>query len=189
MKIAFLTEMILEYGMQDLKVPAYHPNMRTEFAWMHALEADHHTITEYSNVKDYDAVIVIFPKGRVFLDAAGSKLLDLPNPVSNILTSNFIETLKQNNRKVYYMQEGPHWWFNNYELVDQINFYNMVASCDAIFAHNESDMAYYKGVYPEIPVHVMPTLMIDDIIQNIVPTYEDKAIIGGNFAKSCKYSL
>jgi hypothetical protein len=183
MKIAFLTEMTLTHGMQGLKVPVDHPNMRTEFAWIHALDADHHTITEYALVRDYDAVIMIFPKGRVFLDAAGTKLINFPNPVSDILASNYIQVLKESNKKVYYMQEGPHWWFNDYELTDQINFYNMVGSCDGIFAHNESDTAYYKGMYPGIPVHVMPTLMIDDIVQNIIPTHEDKVIVGGNFAR------
>jgi hypothetical protein len=38
-KIAFLTEM----GFVG-KIPATHPNMRTEFAWMHALDADHYNI-------------------------------------------------------------------------------------------------------------------------------------------------
>ena len=36
MKIAFITEM----GFEG-KIPSNHPNMRTEFAWMHALNADH----------------------------------------------------------------------------------------------------------------------------------------------------
>jgi hypothetical protein len=73
--------------------------------------------------------------------------------------------------------------FNDYELIDQINFYNMIASCDGIFAHNESDVNYYKGLYPTIPVHVMPTLMIDDLVKDIKPSQEDKVIIGGNFAR------
>jgi len=183
MKIAFLTEMTLTHGMEDRKVPAHHPNMRTEFAWMHALQADHYTITDYSQVKDFDAVIVIFPKGRVYLDAAGSRLLNEVNPVTNILASNFVEVLKQSNKKVYYMQEGPHWWFNDYELVDQINFYNMVGSCDGIFAHNASDVPYYRGLYPNKPVNVMPTLMIEHSIKDIKWNPEEKVIIGGNFAR------
>ena len=36
MKVAFLTEMEFEGKISD-----DHPNMRTEFAWMNALEADH----------------------------------------------------------------------------------------------------------------------------------------------------
>ena len=42
MKIAFLTEM----GFEG-KIPADHLNMRTEFAWMHALDADHHNIHNF----------------------------------------------------------------------------------------------------------------------------------------------
>jgi len=176
MKVAFLTEM----GFIG-KIPANHPNMRTEFAWMHALDADHYNIN--STISDYDVVVVIFPKGRVFLDACGSRLVRENNPVSELLSHDFVGKLKQNNKKVFFMQEGPHWWFNDYELADQINFYNMIASCDGIFAHNESDVAYYRGMFPNKPVNCMPTLMIDSIAKDIKPQPEDKAIIGGNFAR------
>lgn len=176
MKIAFLTEM----GFSG-KIPANHPNMRTEFAWMHALDAEHYNI--HTPIEGYDVVVVIFPKGRVYLDACGSKLTNEHNPVSKLLRSNFVDTLKRTNHKIYYMQEGPHWWFNDYELEDQINFYNMVSSCDGIFAHNQYDVEYYKGLYPTLPVNVMPTLMIEDTVSNIKPQPEDKVIIGGNFAR------
>ena len=176
MKIAFLTEM----GFTG-KIPVNHPNMRTEFAWMHALDADHYNIAD--SVAGYDAVIVIFPKGRVFLDACGSRLVREENPISKLLTHDFVGKLKLNNKKVFYMQEGPHWWFNDYELADQINFYNMIASCDGILAHNQSDTNYYKGLFPGKQVDVMPTLMIDSIVEDIVPQTEEKVIIGGNFAR------
>ena len=178
MKIAFLTEM----GFSG-KISADHPNMRTEFAWMHALDADHFSIYNTALVQKYDAVFIIFPKGRVFLDACGSRLLSDRNPVSDLLTLNIAEQLKATNKAVFYMQEGPHWLFNDYELVDQINFYNMVASCDGIFAHNESDVKYYKGLFATVPVYVMPTLMIDDQVKDIKPFQEEKVIIGGNFAR------
>ena len=163
------------------KVPADHPNMRTEFAWMHALEADHYNI--HTPVEGYDVIVVIFPKGRVFLDACGSKLIQEANPVSNLLSSDLVGKLKLTNGKVFYMQEGPHWWFNDYELADQINFYNMVASCDGILAHNEADAKYYRGLYPTHQVQVMPTLMIDSIVEGIVPQPQEKTIIGGNFSR------
>lgn len=178
MRIVFLTEMPF-MG----KVPADHRNMRTEFAWMHALGADHYNIHNYPTIAGYDVVVVIFPKGRVYLDACGSRLVDDKNPVSDLLASNLIENLKQQNTKVYYMQEGPHWLYNDYELVDQINFYNMLASCSGILAHNESDAKYYRGLFPAKPVHVMPTLMIEDSIAHIKPQPEEKAIVGGNFAR------
>ena len=43
MKVAFFTEM----GFTG-KVSRNHPNMRTEFAWMCALEADHYNINSNS---------------------------------------------------------------------------------------------------------------------------------------------
>lgn len=178
MRIAFLTEMNFTG-----KVAADHPNMRTEFAWMHALNADHYCIYNYTNVSGYDHVFVIFPKGRVYLDACGSRLLNEKNPVTKLLASNMVGNLKDQNSKVYYVQEGPHWLYNDYEIVDQINFYNMLSSCDAIFAHNNTDVKYYAGIIPNIPVHVMPTLMIDYSIKNIQSMKEDKAIVGGNFAR------
>jgi hypothetical protein len=178
MKIAFLTEM----GF-DGKIPSNHPNMRTEFAWMYALDAEHKNIHTFPTIQGYDHIFVIFPKGKTFLSAEGSSLSNQPNPVSGLLASDIVTILKQNNKKVYYMQEGPHWWYNDYELADQINFYNLLASCDAIFAHNEYDTTYYKGLVPNKPVYALPTLMIEDNVSHIVSKYEEKAIIGGNFAR------
>lgn len=177
-KIAFITEM----GFEG-KVPANHSNMRTEFAWMHALNADHRYLYHYAEVQGYDYVFVIFPKGKTFLSAEGSRLIQGENPVSGLLVSNFIDVLKQNNKKVFYIQEGPHWWWNDYEVIDQINFYNMLAKVDAIFAHNYEDQKYYTGLFPNKVVTTISTLMIEDSIKDIEWRPEDKAIIGGNFAR------
>ena len=49
MKVAFFTEM----GFTG-KVPRDNPNMRTEFAWMCALEADHYNINSDSINSYYD---------------------------------------------------------------------------------------------------------------------------------------
>jgi hypothetical protein len=178
-KIAFITEM----GFMG-KVPANHPNMRTEFAWMHALDADHFNIHMLDNLKGYDNVFIIFPKGKVFLSAEGSKIIDGINPFSKLLKQDIVGILKaNNNKKVHYIQEGPHWWFNEYEVIDQIYFYNFLQSCDSIFTHNESDVPYYKGLFPTKNVQPIGTLMIDTLIKDIQPTKEDKAIIGGNFCR------
>jgi hypothetical protein len=178
MKVAFLTEMNFEG-----KIPETHPNMRTEFSWMYALDATHHCIYKLDSVVGYDHVFVIFPKGRVFLSAEGSKISNDYNPISPLLQSDFMIQLKRNNTAVHYVQEGPHWWFNDYEISDQIYFYNFLQSCDSIFAHNETDVNYYKGLFPNKKVRTIGTLMIDTLIKDIQPTKENKVIIGGNFAR------
>lgn len=179
MKTAFLTEMAFEG-----KVPAMHPNMRTEFAWMYALDADHYNIRSFGSLQNYDRVFIIFPKGRVYLSAEGAKITQAQNPVSDLLQIDFVSVLKANgNQKIYYIQEGPHWWWNDYEIPDQIGFYNFVSGCDGVYAHNTSDVKYYKGMFPHLDVRVMPTLMIESLVENITPTPEEKVIIGGNFAR------
>ena len=182
MNIAFLTEM----GF-DGKVPENHPNMRTEFAWMHALNADHYSI--YSNqsiskVINYDVVFIIFPKGNLFLNSVGAKLVSGTTPTSDLLKLDLITLLKeQGNQKIFYIQEGPHWLWNDYEIEDQVNKYNLVSMCDGIFAHNESDVQYYRGLFPGVEVKVIPTLLIETLVNNIPSDPQNKVIIGGNFAR------
>jgi hypothetical protein len=178
MKVAFLTEM----GFEG-KIPNNHPNARTEFAWMNALDGIHHPLTKYQSVQGYDVVFIIFPKGKLFLSAEGSKIADGVNPASHYLNEPLVDTLKETNKKVYYIQEGPHWWWNDYEVVDQIRFYNFLGSTDGIFAHNDSDVNYYKGLYPSKKVEFIRSLMIEELIKDITPVTEDKVLIGGNFAR------
>ena len=176
--IAFLTEM----GF-DGYIEKSHPNMRTEFAWMNALHANHIPLSKYNEVSGYDHVFIIFPKGQLNLNAVAAKISNIPNPHSNLLNSNWLSVLKKQNKKVYYVQEGPTWMFTELEIQDQFNFYNMLAGVDAIYAHNEYDVKFYKGLVPNQVVRVMPTLMIEEWIHNIVPQTEDKVLIGGNFAR------
>lgn len=178
MKIAFLTEM----GFEG-KILADHPNMRTEFAWMHALNADHFCLHNFLKVKDYDHVFIIFPKGQLYVNADGTQIAEDRNPISDLLIKEPVEELKLTNKKVYVVQEGPHWWWNDYNMSDQIRFYNMLVSSDGIFAHNEHDVKYYRGMFPNVSVHTMTTLMIDSVVENIQPIREEKVIIGGNFAR------
>jgi len=178
MNVAFLTEMNF-HG----KVPVNHPNARTEFAWMIALDADHYNILDYSSVKDYDWVMVIFPKGGVSLNSEGIRLNDQPNRFSSLFSTPFIEDLKKRNRKVAYIQEGPTWFSNDFSLPDQFNIFNNAAECDVIFAHNDYDVRWYEGWFPYKKVTTIPTLMIEELVRNISPVSENKAMIGGNFCR------
>lgn len=179
MRVAFITE-----TNHQGKWPKDFPNARTEVAWQITLNADHYNIFRFEEVKDYDHVFIIFPKGKTFLSAEGSKLVNGTNPVSELLRQEVVNVLRVGgNKKIHYVQEGPHWWYNDYEVRDQIYFYNLVAGCDSIFAHNESDTQFYKGMFPGKPVHVIPSLMIEDSVGFISLTKEDKVIIGGNLAR------
>jgi hypothetical protein len=178
MRIAFVTEMPFQG-----KVQADYPNMRTEFAWMYTLDADHYNLGIYSSVKDYDHVFIIFPKGQLNLNAVGAKIANIPNPISNFLATDWLKTLKENNKKIYFVQEGPHWMFTELEIADQIHFYNMLTSVDAIFAHNHSDVFYYAGLVPNQRIARIPTLMLEEPIKGVEWKPEEKAIIGGNFAR------
>ena len=154
MKIAFFTEMGF-YG----KVPREHPNMRTEFAWMTALEADHYNLRS-TPLMQYDLGIVIIPKKDPSFD---------------------INVLKQYCNKVAVMQEGPSWYWQDYSLDKQIWYYNTLIDSDIIFTHNQSDKKYYQGLTNHKDVRVMPSLMIEDAIGTVAQTERKDAIIGGNF--------
>ena len=95
--IAFFTEMPFKG-----KVSRTHDNMRVEFAWMCALNADHYN---YKDIPEhqYDLGIVIIPK---------------KNPEFNL------NDLRKHCGKVAVMQEGPHWYYQDYTLDKQIWYYN-----------------------------------------------------------------
>ena len=161
MKIAFFTEM----GFGG-KIPRTHENMRTEFAWMCALDADHinivHATTAYEYIESpvYDLGIVIIPKKVNEFD---------------------ISLLKSICSKVAVMQEGPNWYFQDYDLEKQIWYYNTLVTADIIFTHNEIDRKYYKGLTNHPDVRVLQSLMISDSIGTLNNVERNGVIIGGNF--------
>ena len=154
MKIAFFTEM----GFNG-KIPRTHENMRTEFAWMCALNATHYTIGQVPN-EEYDLGVVIIPKN---------------NPNFNI------DDLKSSCKQVAIMQEGPNWFWQDYDLAKQIWYFNTLTSADIIFTHNKVDQIYYQGLTSHPDVRVLPAIMIEDVIGDIPRVERNGVIIGGNF--------
>ena len=154
MKIAFFTE-----GQYAGKIPRIHPNMRTEMAWMCTLAADHYNI-HGEEIKDYyDLGICIIPK---------------KNP-------QFETTLiRKHCKQVASMQEGPHWYFQDYPLNQQIWFYNTLMEMDFLFVHNEIDRKYFGGLTGK-KCRVLPSLMIEDTLNDIPDNIGDGVMIGGNF--------
>ncbi len=155
MKITFFTEM----GFVG-KISRTHKNMRTEFAWMCALEADHYNLNATLQ-QNYDLGIIIPPKNN-------------PQNVD-------INRLKQFCNKIAVMQEGPYWYFQDYTLDKQIWYFNTLTQADIIYTHNKSDQKYYKGLTNHPDVRVMPSLMIKDVIGELPSIERNNVMIGGNF--------
>ena len=152
MKVVFFSE-----SQVRGKVPRTFENARTEYAWSIALDAEWCPIGEEPLGK-YDLGIVIIPKNNPNVD---------------------ITKLRKWCGKIAVMQEGPNWYFQDYTIDKQFNYYNTLMSADWVYCHNESDVDYYFGLGCK-DVRVMRSLMITD---GLVPRSEwgNGTIIGGNF--------
>jgi hypothetical protein len=165
-EIAFFSE-----SNFDGKIPRDFDNMRTEYAWYVGLDATHHCISNLPNMKDsmYDLGIIIIPKTKI------EQLMQFP----------LIEQMKRLCKKIGFMQEGPYWYFQDYPMDQQIWFYNCLMEMDVIFAHNEIDVEYYKGLTGKENVFQNKSLIIEDRVEpHIVnPDARDGVIIGGNMVR------
>lgn len=157
MKIVFFTEMLFRG-----KVPKDYKNMRTEFAWISLLDADHYHYMDIPE-NEYDLGIVIVPKNK---------------PINHFS----LDRLRDSCKLISVMQEGPFWGFQDYELNRQVEYFNILASADIIYVHNEQDKKYYKGLLNHKDVRILQSLMISNTVQNVTPKSERSGImIGGNF--------
>jgi|TARA_B100001079_G_scaffold253265_1_gene247101 hypothetical protein len=167
-KIAWFTE-----GLWSGKVSLDNPNMRNDVSTKYILGAEHYPIFEVPRVlqhfgEDYfDFAVVTLPKTNV----------------DKLLQFDMIGNLKKLSKKVISMQEGPHWYFQDYKMEEQIWWYNILTEFDMLFAHNEKDVKYYSGLTNAL-VHKMPTLMLTERL-GILPRSEwgDEVIIGGNMVR------
>ena len=79
------------------------------------------------------------------------------------------------------MQEGPHWYFQDYSVQQQFQFVQNLRSADWVWCHNKSDVGYYEGLGCE-DVRVMRTLMLPEGLDSAQYSSDKKGIIlGGNF--------
>jgi hypothetical protein len=147
------------------KVNRNHENMRTEFSWMCALNADHLSFDYIckNKVPTYDLAIVILPKKLEIID-----------------TNLVLDVCKSIGKKVAVMQEGPAWYYQDYKYVDQVNYINFLSEVDFLLVHNKSDISYFKGIFKK-PTFNLQSLMIEDVVKNVPRENNGMPIIGGNF--------
>ena len=167
-KIAWFTE-----GGWQGKVSLDNPNMRNDVSTKWLLGAEHYPIFELPKVlqhfgeNHFDFGIVTLPKTNV----------------DKLMTFDMMGDLKKLCKKTISMQEGPHWYFQDYTMEQQIWWYNSLTEFDMLFAHNHKDVNYYRGITNK-PVHKMPTLMLAERL-GILPRSEwsDAVMIGGNMVR------
>ena len=130
MKIGFFSE-----AGYEGKVPRNHPNMRTDVAWVCALDATHHPIPTLQNLPNnlYDVGIMIIPKKR-------ERLLNYP----------LLEQYRRVCKKVTVMQESYYNYWQDSEIAEQIWYFNFITEMDLIFCHNDVDLLYYGGLTNDI---------------------------------------
>jgi hypothetical protein len=166
MKIAFFSES----GFNG-KIPRDFNNMRTEYAWYVALDATHHHIGHLPSMEEnmYDLGIVIIPKTKI----------------EQLMQVDLVGQMKRVCKKIGYMQEGPSWYFQDYPLQQQIWFVNTLTEMDVIFAHNQTDVEYYKGLTGKENVFQNKSLMIEDKIEPHIVNSDarDGVMIGGNMVR------
>ena len=158
MKIAFFTE-----GQYTGRISRDNPNMRTDVAWICALNAIHYPINKIHELNEtFDLGIVIIPKNK-------EVLFDYP----------LIENMKKICKKVGTMQESTYWYWQGGTIQAQLWYHSILQSMDIIFCHNDMDLKYYRGI-TDVKCELMPTLMITDYIK----TYEGErkgVMVGGNW--------
>ena len=159
MKIAFFSE-----AGYEGKIQRDHPNMRTDVAWVCALGATHHPISNIHSIPDntYDVGVMILPKNR-------KPLLSYP----------LLENYKRVCKKVTIMQESYYNYWQDSSIEEQIWYFNFITQMDLIFCHNDVDLTYYNGL-TNVRTELLPSVMITD---GVLPRSEwgDAVVIGGNF--------
>lgn len=163
MKIAFVTELSFTG-----KIHRNYVNMRTEFSWICSLNATHFNIFDNDISGNWDLIIIILPKKHT----------------SHLKNIDIYNKYKPYTSKVAIMQEGPHWYFQDYTLDEQIWFYNTLKSSDILYVHNEIDKLYYNGLLNHADIRKMQSLMIEDAINisELTNAHNRKnTVIGGNF--------
>ena len=147
MSIAFFTE-----GGYTGKIPRNNPNMRTDQAWMCALDATHYCVFQLEQVtQKYDIGVVIIPKEK-----NREHLANQNYPI--------IKNLKNICGKILVMQESTHWDWQDEPFNAMVWYYNQLIEADGILCHNDIDVPYFKGITNN-KSFVFPTLMIEDNVK------------------------
>lgn len=165
MKIAFFTE-----GNYFGKISRNNPNMRTDQAWICALDATH--ISIFQNIEfseKYDVGIVIIPKEKN-REILAKKSIPL------------IKNIKKICDKVYVMQESIQWDWQDEPFESMAWFYTQLVDSDGVLCHNDVDIPFFGGITNKKSM-ILPTLMIEDLVEKS-DKKEEKVFVAGNWTST-----
>ena len=166
MNIAFFTQ-----GGYQGKVPRHNSNMRTDQAWVCALDAVHYPIhaIHVAAGADIDVAIVIIPKEGPREQIAKQEF-DLIGAIRSCGC-----------KKVLVMQESTHWDWQDGSFAAMVWYHNQLTQADAILCHNDIDLNYFTGITNK-PAYICPTLMIEDSVADLRNKEgTDKVFVAGNW--------
>lgn len=166
MKIGFFSEAGYQGG-----VPRNHPNMRTDVAWVCALNAYHHPLETIRSVQkdSYDVGVLIIPKNK-----------------AHLVRFQLVEDLKRICKKVCVMQESTYWYWQDDQINEQVWYFNNLMDADLVLCHNDDDLNYYRGMTGK-RCELLPSLMITNNLNgndSVLPCgggNKEGVVIGGNF--------
>jgi hypothetical protein len=148
------------------KVPRNNPNMRTDMAWVCALDATHIPVTKIDSFDgEFDLGILIIPKNK-------EHLFNFP----------LVEHMRRLCKKISTMQESTYWYWQDGSIQAQLWYHSVLQSMDIIFCHNDMDLRYYKGI-TDVRCELLPSLMITDYVKEYDGERKGVAV-GGNWVSA-----
>ena len=153
-------------------IPRNQLQMPVDVAQQCLLKAVNIHYSQVESIKEkYDIAILLIPK--------------TPSDRDELFKLDVVSMARKIADKVWFMQEGPSWIFQDLPLHQQFWHYNVLAKVDGILCENDTDIPYFKGLIgSKKPVKSIHSVMVEDSIheyRNI--TKQPKVMIGGNFCR------
>lgn len=158
------------------KINKNNTNMRTDYAWIHMLDAVHVPYHKYVDSEEVKSLV----EASDLLICIPSKKQPVALQIIHLIRKDFP------NKKIAVMQEGPASFWQDWDVNWQMVYIATITKiADVVLCHNKKDKDFFLG-YTSKPVIVLPTTNVIDNFKSLVIEPSNKVegvFIGGNFCK------
>ncbi len=167
--------MNIKYSTSELDLKGLYPvnyeHLRVLETQLLFLEAYHIPLLEiFQSNQKYDGDI-LFNIGKGGFDKPYIKFM---------YENDIVNHLKQKFTKVYIYQDGEVGWWNKVDVKLQVWWYNQLQQADGILVPNNTDINFYKGLFPDSDIKVIRSVMTDEgLDKNKFKPKENRIIING----------